>query len=85
MTRRKCKKCDGDVEYCKMGRGSLSFIFFLTGGCMMWIPILGWIAAPICFILAILMLFVPTYYYTKCVRCGNVVGITKEEYEEVMR
>lgn len=83
--RRRCKKCNGDVEYCKMGRGSYSFIFFLIGGCMMWIPIIGWIGAPICFILAILMLLVPTHYFVKCVRCGEVVSITKEEYEEVMR
>lgn len=85
MTRRKCKKCNGDMEYCKMGRGSYSLIFLLTGGCMMWIPIIGWIGAPICFILAILMLLVPTHYFVKCVRCGEVVNITKEEYEEVMR
>lgn len=83
--RRRCKKCNGDVEYCKMARGSYSFIFFLIGGCMMWIPIIGWIGAPICFILAILMLLVPTHYFVKCVRCGEVVNITKEEYEEVMR
>lgn len=83
--RRRCKKCNGDVVYCKMGRGSYSFIFFLIGGCMMWIPIIGWIGAPICFILAILMLLVPTHYFVKCVRCGEVVNITKEEYEEVMR
>nr|DAU12475.1 MAG TPA: zinc-ribbon family protein [Caudoviricetes sp.] len=83
--RRRCKKCNGDVEYCKMGRGSYSFIFFLIGGCMMWIPIIGWIGAPICFILAILMLLVPTHYFVRCVRCGEVTNITKEEYEEVMR
>jgi hypothetical protein len=85
MTRRRCKKCNGDMEYCKMGRGSYSFIFFIIGGCMMWIPILGWIGAPICFILAILMLFMPTHYFAKCVRCGEVVNITKEEYEKVMK
>lgn len=83
--RRRCKKCNGDVKYCKMGRGSYSFIFFLIGGCMMWIPIIGWIGAPICFILAILMLLVPTHYFVKCVRCGEVVNITKEEYEEVTK
>lgn len=83
--RRRCKKCNGDVEYCKMGRGSYSFIFFLIGGCMMWIPIIGWIGAPICFILAILMLLVPTHYFVRCVRCGEVTNITKEEYEEVMK
>lgn len=83
--RRRCKKCNGDVEYCKMGRGSYSFIFFLIGGCMMWIPIIGWIGAPICFILAILMLLVPTHYFVRCVRCGEVTNITKEEYEEVTK
>lgn len=83
--RRRCKKCNGDVEYCKMGRGSYSLIFVLVGGCMMWIPIIGWIGAPICFILAILMLLVPTHYFVRCVRCGEVTNITKEEYEEVMR
>lgn len=85
MTRRKCRKCNGDVEYCKMGRGSYSLIFVLVGGCMMWIPILGWIGAPICFILAILMLFTPTHYFVRCVRCGEVTNITKEEYEEVTK
>lgn len=85
MTRRKCRKCNGDVEYCKMGRGSYSFIFLVIGGCMMWIPIFGWIGAPICFILAILMLFVPTHYFAKCVRCGEVVNVTKEEYDEITR
>ena len=85
MTRRKCRKCNGDMEYCKMGRGSYTFIFLLIGGCMMWTPIIGWIGAPICFILAILMLLVPTHYFARCVRCGEVVNITKEEYEKIMK
>ena len=51
----------------------------------MWIPIIGWIGAPICFILAILMLLVPTHYFARCVRCGEVVNITKEEYEKIMK
>mgnify|MGYP004614988109 FL=1 len=85
MTRRKCKKCNGDMEYCKMGKGSYTPIFILTGVFMMCIPILGWIGALICFILAILMLFVPTHYFAKCIRCGNFVRITKEEYKKVTR
>lgn len=85
MTRRKCRKCNGDMEYCKMGRGSYTFIFLLIGGYMMWTPIIGWIGAPICFILAILMLLVPTHYFARCVRCGEVVNITKEEYEKIMK
>jgi hypothetical protein len=31
------------------------------------------------------MLFMPTHYFVRCVRCGDVENITKEEYEEVMR
>lgn len=40
------------------------------------------LGAPLCFILAILMLFVPTHYFVKCVRCGEVTNITKKEYKE---
>ena len=41
MTRRKCKKCNSDVEYCKMGKGSYSLIFLLTGGCMEYLWLLN--------------------------------------------
>ena len=85
MARKKCKKCNGDVVYKKHGRFFYTTIFFLAGGCMMWIPILGWIGAPICFILALLALICPVCYYTECKDCGALENITKEEYEEVMK
>ena len=51
----------------------------------MWIPFIGWLAAPLCFILALVMLACPVHYFVQCVRCGEVVNITKEEYEEVVK
>ena len=51
----------------------------------MWIPVIGWIGAPICFIFAFLALLLPTTYTATCKDCKTVVAITKEEYEEVMK
>ena len=85
MARKKCKKCNGDVVYKKYGRFTYTLAYFFAGGCMMWIPILGWIGAPLCFLLALVMLVAPTQYFARCPRCGEVVTITKKEYEEVTK
>ena len=85
MARKKCRKCNGDVVYKKYGRFTYTLAYFFAGGCMMWIPILGWIGAPICFILALLALICPVRYYTECKDCDALEYITKEEYEEVMK
>ena len=31
----------------------MGFISFATGGCLLWIPIIGWVMAPILFLLAL--------------------------------
>ena len=86
MARRTCKKCNGEVVYKKHGRFYYTTIFFLAGACMLWIPLaITWISAAICFILAILMLACPAHYFVQCKDCGEVVNITKEEYEEVTK
>ena len=85
MKRRTCKKCNGDVVYKKHGRFTYPLVFFLAGGCMMWIPFIGGLGAAICFILALLSLFFPASYYTECKDCKAVEIITKEEYEEVVK
>jgi len=38
-----------------LGGWGMVFVLFATGSCMMWIPVIGWIAAPILFIMAIVM------------------------------
>ena len=85
MTRRTCKKCNGEMIYDKHGRFYYTIMFLLVGGCMMWIPFIGGLGAPICFIIALLYLVCPVRYYTECKDCGTVEIITKEEYEEVTK
>ena len=85
MARRKCKKCNGEVIYKKYARFTYTLVFFLAGGCMMWIPVIGWLGALICFIFALLSLVCPVRYYTECKDCGAVEIINKEEYEEVVK
>ena len=85
MARRTCKKCNGEVIYKKYTRFTYTLIYVLAGGCVLWIPFIGWLGAPICFILALVMLACPVHYFVQCVRCGEVVNITKEEYEEVVK
>ena len=85
MTRRRCKKCNGEMIYDKHGRFYYTIMFLLVGGCMMWIPFIGWLGAPICFILALLYLVCPVRYYTECKDCAAIEMLTKKEYEEVMK
>ena len=85
MVRRTCKKCGGEMIYDKDRRFYYTIMFLLAGGCMMWIPILGWLGAPICFIIALLYLVCPVRYYTECKDCGAIEMLTKKEYEEVMK
>ena len=85
MARRTCKKCGGEMIYDKHKRGYYTIMFLLGGACMMWIPFIGWLAAPLCFILAIVMLACPAHYFVQCKDCGAVVNITKKEYEEAVK
>ena len=85
MTRRTCKKCNGEVIYKKYARFTYTLIYVLAGGCVLWIPFIGWLGAPICFILAALSVCCPVRYYTECKDCGAVEMLTKEEYEEVVK
>jgi hypothetical protein len=47
-----CQKC-GSANTKKVGPGLLGFIFFFTGSCFIWIPIIGWVLAPFCFLAAV--------------------------------
>ena len=85
MKRLTCKKCNGDMVYNKTSRGTRFICLLATAGIMMWIPVIGWIGAPICFIFAFLSLLLPTTYTATCKDCKTVVAITKEQYEEVMK
>lgn len=47
-----CPTC-GSANVRKIGPGLMGFISFATAGCMLWIPIIGWIAAPFLLLAAI--------------------------------
>ena len=85
MSKRKmCRKCNGNMEYRKSTPGMRCFTLFCMAGISMWIPVLGWILAPILLIAAVFGLFGGTKYRAKCNDCGFEIVITKEHYEEIM-
>ncbi len=47
-----CPKC-GSAKTLKFGRGLMGFGSLVMGSCMLWIPIVGWILAPIFFLVAL--------------------------------
>ena len=59
----------------------------LTGGCLLWIPILGWIAAPIAFIISIVSIVLgiissfTSGAIVECEYCKTKYTLTKEEYK----
>ena len=85
MSKRKmCKKCNGNMEYIKSTPGARVFGCILGCSFSLWIPILGWILAPIFLIAALFAWRGGTKYRAKCKDCGFEIVITKEHYEEIM-
>lgn len=83
--RKTCKKCGGKVIYKKFSKFIYSFGYLMMCGLCMWIPIFGWILAPIFFLASIILLFFPRMYVGTCKDCGEVVFLTKKEYERMMK
>lgn len=47
-----CPKC-GSSNTRRIGPGLMGFVSFLAGSCMLWIPVIGWVLAPILFVAAV--------------------------------
>jgi predicted RNA-binding Zn-ribbon protein involved in translation (DUF1610 family) len=47
-----CEKC-GSAKTQRIGAGTVFLASFIGAGCMMWIPVIGWILAPILLIIAV--------------------------------
>ena len=47
-----CPKC-GSAKTQKMGPGLMGFASLVMGSCMLWIPVIGWVLAPIFFLVAV--------------------------------
>ena len=52
-----------------------------SGGCMIWVPVIGWIAAPILFLIALIMMFAKGKFM-KCNECKHVFNVEKATYKE---
>ncbi|WP_370225243.1 hypothetical protein [Cytobacillus sp.] len=74
-----CKKCGSN----RITRVPVILILFLSGSCFLWIPIIGWIAAPILFLLALLMAFLPSgKRIVKCEDCKHSFPVDNKVYKE---
>ncbi|WP_077623800.1 hypothetical protein [Sediminibacillus massiliensis] len=74
-----CPKCGEN----KVSMMPIALIIFLSGGCFVWIPILGWIVAPILFLIAIIMWVIPTgKVFMRCESCKHGFSVPKSEYKQ---
>lgn len=86
----KCPKCGQQASIKSLPSifFSAGVILWLAGGCCLWIPILGWICAPITFILGIISLVIGIIAVIvggaviQCSHCNSTYNLTKSEYKE---
>lgn len=53
----------------------------LASGVCLWVPIIGWIAAPLLFIFGLIAMIVRYAYSLECNDCGHIESLRKEEFE----
>lgn len=77
-----CPKC-GSANTRKIGPGIMGFASFFTGGCLLWIPIIGWVLAPFAFLAAIVfwvMALIPSGRISfQCQGCKQWFSVAKSE------
>lgn len=67
---------------------SAGAILWLAGGCLLWIPIIGWIGAPLAFILGTIFLVIGIIAVIvggaviQCSHCNSTYNLTKSEYKK---
>lgn len=54
-----CPKC-GSANTRKIGPGLMGFASLIMGSCLLWIPVIGWVLAPI-FLLAAVVLWIMAF------------------------
>ena len=77
-----CPKC-GSAKTHKIGPGLIGFFSLIMSGCMLWIPVVGWVLAPIFFILAVffwLYALIPSGRFSfHCQACKQWFTVRKNE------
>lgn len=81
-----CKKCKGNNIIPTAAAVTFGVMFLLTAGLAIWIPILGWVVAPIAFILGIIsfvVAMIPTGKQAiKCMDCHTPMWVDKKLYKQ---
>lgn len=74
-----CPKCGGN----KMSPVPLWLVFLISGSCLLWIPIVGWVLAPIFLIAAAVMPLLPKGgIFIRCNDCKHTFPVKKDKYKE---
>lgn len=88
-----CPKCgqQATIGTTSSGLIGLGVITLLAGGCLIWIPVLGWVCAPVAFILGFAFIIFGIIAAIiggatiECKHCNSKYKLTKSEYKDFMR
>lgn len=77
-----CKNC-GSAKTQKFGPGKAGLVSLLTGSCLLWVPVLGWVLAPIFFLIAVILwlgALIPSGRVVfQCGECKKIFTVQKRE------
>lgn len=77
-----CPKCE---ETKKIDRMPITLVLFVSSGCLAWIPILGWILAPIMLLLTVVYFVLSSIgkagVSVQCKSCKHVWFVKKDIYK----
>lgn len=77
-----CKKCESRA----VNRVPVKSSLFVTGGCLLWIPIIGWIAGALLILWALLLTILPFGGVPmKCENCKYVFRVKRKTYKKYMK
>lgn len=85
-----CPKCgqQASIKSASSIFFSAGAILWLAGGCLLWIPIIGWIGAPLAFLIGIVFIVLGIISsltagaIVECENCKTKYTLTKEEYKK---
>lgn len=85
-----CPKCgqQASIKSASSIFFSAGAILWLAGGCLLWIPVLGWICAPLAFLIGIVFIVLGIISsltagaIVECENCKTKYTLTKEEYKK---
>ncbi|SFI95286.1 hypothetical protein SAMN02910355_0285 [Terrisporobacter glycolicus] len=87
-----CPKCgrQATVGTASSGFVGMGIVTLLAGGCLIWIPVLGWVCAPVAFLLGFIFIILGIIAAIiggatiECKHCNSKYKLTKEEYRNHM-